>query len=308
MGSVAVMAWRPDELGSLTTKTAVVTGGNSGIGWHAARQLAAHGAAVTLACRNVESAEQAAGRIRALVPGAMVSVARLDLASLGSVAEFAEAFELPLDLLINNAGVMAPRRWTTTEDGFELQFGTNHLGHFALTGRLLPQLLAADEPRVVTVSSIAHRGGSAGVLLGNPADRYRPRAAYSESKLANLLFALELQRRSRANAGALVSTAAHPGIAATNLFASRSGMGANPLVRLLGAVLMPVLTQSAAAGANPILYAASAAVGGSYSGPQWLGETRGPVGPAKISAAGQDRSLAAQLWDLSEELTEVAYL
>ncbi|MCW2521681.1 MAG: short-chain dehydrogenase [Frankiales bacterium] len=302
------MAFGPDQLGLLTAKTAVVTGANSGIGWHTAYRLAEHGAAVTLACRNTAAGEQAAGRIRALVPGAVVSVASLDLASLESVAGFAERWQLPLDLLVNNAGVMAPPRWRATEDGFELQFGTNHLGHFALTGRLLPQLLSAERPRVVTVSSIVHKRGTAAVLLGNPADRYKPRAAYAESKLANLLFALELQRRSSAAGAPLVSAAAHPGVSATNLFASRSGMGANPVMRLLGSVVTPIFAQSAAAGANPSLYAASEAAGGSYSGPQWLGETRGPVGPASISATAADLGLAAQLWDLSQELTEVSYL
>jgi NAD(P)-dependent dehydrogenase (short-subunit alcohol dehydrogenase family) len=301
------MAWSPDELGLLTAKTAVVTGGNSGIGWQAAFRLAEHGAAVTLACRNLAAGEQAAARIRALAPGCVVAVAELDLASLTSVTAFARRWELPLDLLVNNAGVMAPSRWRATEDGFELQFGTNHLGHFALTGRLQPQLSAADQARVVTVSSIAHKRGSAGVLLGNPADRYKPRAAYAESKLANLLFALELQRRSSAAGLALESTAAHPGLAATNLFASPSGMGSNRLARFVGSMLTPIFTQSAAAGANPTLYAASTAGPGSYSGPQWLGETRGPVGPASVSRVAQDEGLAAQLWDLSEELTGVCY-
>jgi NAD(P)-dependent dehydrogenase (short-subunit alcohol dehydrogenase family) len=301
------MAWTPDELGLLTAKTAVVTGGNSGIGWQAAYRLAEHGAAVTLACRNVAAGEQAAARIRALAPGSVVAVAALDLAALASVADFAQRWELPLDLLVNNAGLMAPPRWQATADGFELQFGTNHLGHFALTGRLLPQLRAAEQARVVTVSSIVHKQGSAGVLLGNPADRYKPRAAYAESKLANLLFALELQRRAEAAGLALESTAAHPGLAATNLFASPSGMGANPLVRRVGLLLGPVFAQSAAAGANAVLYAASTAGPGTYSGPQWLGESRGPVGPASVSRIAQDEGLAAQLWDLSEELTGVSY-
>ena len=295
----------------LTAKTAVVTGGNSGIGWQAAYRLAEHGAAVTLACRDVAAGEQAAARIRALAPGCVVAVAALDLASLASVSEFARRWELPLDLLVNNAGVMAPPRWRATEDGFELQFGTNHLGHFALTGRLLPQLLTADRARVVTVSSIVHKQGSAGVLLGNPPDRYKPRAAYAESKLANLLFARQLQRRAHAAGMTLESTAAHPGLAATNLFTSPGGMGANPVVRRVGSLLAPLIAQSAAAGADAILYAASTAAPGSYSGPQWLGESRGPVGPASVSPIAQDQgdgSLAAQLWELSEELTEVSYL
>ena len=166
----------------------MVTGANSGIGWHTAAELARHGADVTLAVRNVDKGEAAAAKMREGATGA-VRVARLDLASLASVQEFAEAWDGPLGLLVNNAGLMAPPRYQATEDGFELQFGTNHLGHFALTGRLLPALLAAPAPRVVTVSSIAHHQGRADVVEGNPAERYNPAATYGNSKLANLLFA-----------------------------------------------------------------------------------------------------------------------
>jgi NAD(P)-dependent dehydrogenase (short-subunit alcohol dehydrogenase family) len=283
----------------------VVTGGNSGIGWHAAAAFARVGASVVLACRDTDKAGRAVDRIRALAPGADVSAAPLDLASLASVAAFAGSLDRPLDVLINNAGVMAPPKWRTTVDGFELQFGTNHLGHFALTGRLLPQLLAAPSARVVTISSLAHRGGTAGVLFGNPEQGYAPSAAYSESKLANLLFGLELQRRAAGTT--LTSTVAHPGVSATNLFLSKDGLGANPVLRGLGTVFGRIVFQSAAAGANPTLYAATDAEPGSYSGPQWLGESRGPVGPARIVPPGDDLSLAAQLWDLSTELTGVEY-
>ena len=299
------MAWNASQLGSFTARSVVVTGGNSGIGWHAAAAFARAGGSVVLACRNPDKAARAVERIRALAPGADVAAAPLDLASLASVAAFADSIDRPVDLLVNNAGVMAPPRWRATADGFELQFGTNHLGHFALTGRLLPNLLAAPAARVVTISSLAHRGGTAGVLFGNPEQGYGPTAAYSESKLANLLFGLELQRR--ATGSTLTSTVAHPGVSATNLFLSTDGLGANPLLRGLGTVFGRVVFQSAAAGANPTLYAATAAPPGSYSGPQWLGESRGPVGPARIVPPGDDLSLAAQLWDLSTELTGVEY-
>jgi NAD(P)-dependent dehydrogenase (short-subunit alcohol dehydrogenase family) len=301
------MAWKPSQLPSFAGKTVVVTGANSGIGWHTAAALAKRDAAVTLACRDVEKATRSADLIRALTPGSDVAVAQLDLASLASVEVFADAWSGRLDLLVNNAGVMAPPTWRATKDDFEVQFGTNHLGHFALTGRLLANLRSAVQPRVVTVSSLAHRSGDASVLFGNPKHGYQARHAYANSKLANMLFGLELQRRADQHGARLSSTMAHPGVAATNLFLSPDGMGANPVTRGLGAIFGRLVLQSAAAGANPTLYAAAVAAPGSYSGPQWPGELRGPAGPAQISVIGRDAELAAQLWDLSEELTGVTY-
>ncbi|MGZ6792331.1 MAG: SDR family NAD(P)-dependent oxidoreductase, partial [Mycobacteriales bacterium] len=277
------MSWKPTDLPDLTGRTAVVTGANSGIGVHTARELAAHGATVVLACRNVEAGRDAA----ATMPGT-TRVEALDLASQASVRAFAERWDGPLDLLVNNAGVMTPPRYRETEDGFELQYGTNHLGHVALTARLLPALLAAPAPRVVTVSSIAHHGGNRSVLEGNPEATYKPEPAYGNSKLANVLFARELHRRATAAGSHLTSTAAHPGISATELVADPNGMGANRLVRLAAPYVMPIIFQSAAAGANPSLYAATEAAPGSYTGPQWLRETRGPVGPARLSKHAQD--------------------
>ncbi|MGZ4487700.1 MAG: oxidoreductase [Nocardioides sp.] len=288
------MSWKPTDLPDLTGRTAVVTGANSGIGVHTARELAAHGATVVLACRNVEAGRDAA----ATMPGT-TRVEALDLASQASVRAFAERWDGPLDLLVNNAGVMTPPRYRETEDGFELQYGTNHLGHVALTARLLPALLAAPAPRVVTVSSIAHHGGNRSVLEGNPEATYKPEPAYGNSKLANVLFARELHRRATAAGSHLTSTAAHPGISATELVADPNGMGANRLVRLAAPYVMPIIFQSAAAGANPTLYAATEAAPGSYTGPQWLRETRGPVGPARLSKHAQDDALAAELWDKS---------
>jgi NAD(P)-dependent dehydrogenase (short-subunit alcohol dehydrogenase family) len=300
-------SWDVSQLPSFEGRSALVTGANSGIGLPTALALARRGAHVRLACRNPESGARAAEAIRAEVPGARLSVLQLDLASLASVAALADAWQGPLDLLVNNAGVMAPPAWRSTADGFELQFGTNHLGHFALTGRLLPALLAAPAARVVTVSSLRHRAGTAAVLQGNQRQGYRPQAAYGNSKLANLLFGLELQRRAVEHGTRLTSTVAHPGVSATNLMLAPDGMGANPIMRQGGRLLGRLLFQPPAAGALPSLYAASAAAPGSYSGPGGPGELRGRPGPARIQPAGRDRQLAAQLWDLSEELTGVHY-
>jgi NAD(P)-dependent dehydrogenase (short-subunit alcohol dehydrogenase family) len=299
--------WDVSQLPSFDGRSALVTGANSGIGLFTALELARRGAHVRLACRNPELGARAADTIRAEVPGAQLTVLRLDLASLASVAALAEAWQGPLDLLINNAGVMAPPDWRPTADGFELQFGTNHLGHFALTGRLLPALLAAPAARVVTVSSLRHRAGTAAVLQGNPRQGYRPQAAYGNSKLANLLFGLELQRRAVEHGAALTSTIAHPGVSATNLMLSPDGMGASAILRQGGKLIARLVFQPPAAGALPSLYAASAAAPGSYTGPSGPGELRGRPGPARIQPAGRDRRLATQLWDVSEELTGVRY-
>jgi len=300
------VSWTPDEIGDLSGTTALVTGANSGIGLVEARELARHGADVVLAVRNTDAGEAAAERIRATgVPGA-VRVERLDLASQASVHALAERFDGPLDLLVNNAGVMTPPRYRATSDGFELQFGTNHLGHFALTGLLMPHLLAAPAPRVTTVSSIAHHRGDGAVLEGNPATGYDTQVAYGRSKLANLLFAAELQRRATASGSRLTSTAAHPGISGTNLIASRDGMGATPLIGTLTQWVVRAIFPNPDQGAEAILYAATDAAPGSYSGPTGFRETRGPVGEAKLSPWAQDETLAGRLWERSEELTGVS--
>ncbi len=292
----------PDDLPDLSGTRAVVTGANSGIGFHTAFALADHGAEVVLACRNTEAAHQAAKKLPA---GALVE--ELDLASQTSVRSFVDRFEGPLDVLVNNAGVMTPPKYRETEDGHELQFGTNHLGHFALTGLLLPALLAAPRPRVVTVASVAHHRGDESVLEANPETSYDARKAYGNSKLANVLFARELHRRTTEVGSALVSAGAHPGVAATNLVGSHEGMGANWLVRRTAPFFMPLLFQSSAAGANPTLYAATYAEPGSYVGPTSLGESRGRLGHAKLSRHAANDDLAAKLWTLSEEKTGVHY-
>ncbi len=305
------MRWTPDQIGDLTGTTALVTGANSGIGFVEALQLARHGAGVVLAVRNTAAGDEAAARIRSAPPANGIAasgnlrVEWLDLASLESVHELAERVDGPLDLLVNNAGVMAPPHRRTTTDGFELQFATNHLGHFALTGLLVPRLLEAPAPRVTTVSSIAHHRGDGRVVDGNPEDGYDPRTSYGQSKLANLLFALELQRRATASGSALTSTAAHPGVTNTRLVVSRDGMGANPLIRGLAPLVMRVAVPGPARGAEAVLYAATVAEPGSYSGPTGPGETRGAVGPATRSRWADDEALAAVLWERSEELTGI---
>lgn len=296
------MTWNPSDMPDLTGTTAIVTGANSGIGLVAARELAAHGASVVLACRNVESGAEAAATM-----AGSPRVEKLDLSSQESIRDFAERWDGPIDLLVNNAGVMTPPKYRETEDGHELQFGTNHLGHFALTGRVLPSLLAARAPRVVTIASVAHHNGDASVVDGNPEATYKPQPAYGNSKLANVLFARELHRRLVEAGSPLTSTAAHPGVSATGLVADPNGMGSNRLVRATAPYFMPILFQSAAAGANPTLYAATLAEPGSYTGPQRLRETRGPVGPARLSRYARDEQLGRSLWEISESKTGVSF-
>jgi NAD(P)-dependent dehydrogenase (short-subunit alcohol dehydrogenase family) len=292
------MAWTAADLTDLTGTTAIVTGANNGIGFHTARELAAHGADVVLACRNVAAGEEAASKM----PG-RTRVEKLDLASQASVADFAARWEGRLDLLINNAGVMQPPTYRTTEDGHELMFGTNHLGHYALTARLLPALQTSSAPRVVTVASIAHHGGDERVVEGNPQQYYKAGRDYAQSKLANVLFFQELNRRAQASGSTLVSTAAHPGIAATHLVASPEGMGANRFIRTFAAPLLPLVFQSAERGADPTLFAATVGEPGSYTGPQRMNESRGPIGNAKLSTHAKDPELAKRLWSRTEELT-----
>jgi NAD(P)-dependent dehydrogenase (short-subunit alcohol dehydrogenase family) len=290
------VSWTEKDLPDLSGRTAIVTGANSGIGFHTAKHFAGHGAHVVLACRNTEAGRDAAAKIQG-----STEVSELDLASLESVRRFAERTDRPVDVLVNNAGVMTPPRYRETVDGFELQYGTNHLGHVALTARLLPRLLEAPAPRVVAVASVAHHAGDESVLEGNPEPTYRPNPAYGNTKLANLLFARELQRRATAAGSTLTATAAHPGVAATGLVSSRDGMGAFAPIRWTAPIWTKIIFQSALAGARPVMYAATDAEPGSYTGSTWLGEWRGPVGPARLSRFAQDDALAAKLWDLSLE-------
>ena len=294
--------WTAADLPDLSGSTAVVTGATSGIGREAAVALAEHGARVVLAVRNTDAGEELAREL----PGTH-AVVRLDLSSLASVRDCAQRVEEPVDLLVNNAGVMTPPRRRITDDGFELQFQTNHLGHFALTGLLLPRLLETPAPRVTTISSLAHRSGNREVVDGNLTGGYNPQTAYGNSKLANLLFSLELQRRAEAAGSPLTSTAAHPGVTATNLVASPDGMGSIPLLGPLSRPFTRLLLPGARQGAEATLYAATVAAPGSYTGPTGLRETRGPVGPAALSPLARDADLAAALWRVSEEHTGVRY-
>ena len=290
--------WDSNDIPDQAGRRVIVTGANSGIGFHAARALTDRGARVTLAVRDVTKGEEAARRI----PGE-TDVRHLDLADLDSVRAFAEGWEEPLDLLVDNAGIMAPP-YRTTAQGFESQFGTNHLGHFALAGRLLPRLLETALPRVVTVSSGAHRMGKMRFDDLQSEQSYKPWRAYGQSKLANLLFCFELQRRAD-NAGSnLISVAAHPGYAATNLQTGTSSR----LQDLVMGVLNKVVAQSAEAGALPTLMAATADLpGAAYVGPSGPGEARGHPHLVGASDAATDAQTAARLWSVSEELTGVTF-
>ncbi|WP_340377891.1 oxidoreductase [Streptomyces sp. SS7] len=288
-------AWSVADLPDLTGRTVIVTGANSGIGFTATQALAGAGAHVVLAVRDPERGRAAAARV-----SGSTEVRRLDLADLSSVREFAADWAgAPLHTLINNAGVMmVPRE--STADGFERQFGTNHLGHFALTNLLLP----AVTDRVVTVASGAHRWGGAVIHFDDPNLRagYTPQRAYAQSKLANLLFTLELQRRLAASGSAVRALAAHPGYSATNL----QSHAASPLARVFMRVGNALFAQDDRAGALPTLYAATQDLpGASYVGPDGLAEMRGAPTLVGRSAAASDAEAARRLWTLSEELTGV---
>jgi NAD(P)-dependent dehydrogenase (short-subunit alcohol dehydrogenase family) len=304
--------WTTEDIPDQNGRTALVTGANSGLGLQTAKALAAAGAAVILACRDLDRGERARDRIAAAAPGATVELLELDLADLAAVERAAgvvTARPEPLDLLVNNAGVMAPPR-RETKDGFELQFGTNHLGHFALTGRLIEKLLAAPAPRVVTVSSLAHRVGSIDFEDLNWERGYSRWPAYGRSKLANLLFTLELSRRADAAGTSLVAAAAHPGYASTNVQSNGPGMGRlGPLAWPLMKVANLVLAQSDEMGALPTLYAATApgVEGDDYYGPDGIGEQRGHPKRVGRTSRAADGDVAARLWGVSEELTGVSF-
>ena len=287
--------WTPADLPSLDGMTAIVTGANSGIGLAAARELAGAGARVVLAVRNTGKGDEAAASI-----GGTTEVRELNLADLASVREFAGGFEGDVDLLINNAGVMAVPE-SRTANGFEMQIGTNHLGHFALTNLLLPQVTG----RVVTVSSTAHGMGKIDLDDLNWEKRgYERWRAYGQSKLANLLFTLELQRRLAEADSAVIAVAAHPGYAATNL----QGHTGSRIQGLLMKISNKLIAQSDEQGAWPTLYAATADIaGGAYVGPGGLRESRGHPKLVGRSSAANDADTARGLWELSEQLTGVTF-
>jgi NAD(P)-dependent dehydrogenase (short-subunit alcohol dehydrogenase family) len=304
------MTWSIADIPPQKGRRAVITGATGGLGHETALALAAAGADVLVTGRTAEKGRIAIERIQRAVPAAKVQFESLDLASLASIRAFAAATIAngqPLDLLINNAGVMDLPTRRLTEDGFEMQFGTNHLSHFALTGLLLPLLRKAQAPRVVNVSSLAHRGGKIDFDNLQGERKYRPWAAYQQSKLANLLFTFELQRRSDAHGWGLMSNAAHPGYARTDLIPNGPGSGG---LKGLGAkILGSFMSHSAAEGAQPTLFAATSgkAAPSGYYGPNGFYELKGPVAPAAIFPQAKDEAVAAKLWEVSERLTGVKW-
>jgi NAD(P)-dependent dehydrogenase (short-subunit alcohol dehydrogenase family) len=305
--------WTADRMGDLSGKTVIVTGANSGLGYEAAREFAMHGASVVLACRNVDRGTEAGERIRDDAPDVPLTVIGLDLADLSSVREFAANFTDThdgLNILCNNAGVMAIPR-SETADGFETQFGVNHLGHFALTGLLMDHLRETDgESRVVTQSSGLHENGTIDFDDLQSEDVYDKWDAYGQSKLANVLFAYEFQRRLRgAGVEDVTSVACHPGYAATNL-QKRGPEQAGSTLRLAGMKAANALVaQDAEAGALPLLYAATAPdiAGGEYIGPGGFMNMRGHPEPQRSSERSYDEETAERLWKVSAELTGVSY-
>ncbi|WP_324784266.1 oxidoreductase [Streptomyces sp. H51] len=294
----------PDQSG----RTAVVTGANGGLGYVTARELARRGARVVLACRSEARGRAAAGRIAVEVPGAAVECARLDLADLRSVREFADGFRHDrLDLLVNNAGLMA-LPYGTTADGFETQFGVNHLGHFALTGLLAPVLLATPGARVVTVSSLMHALANIDIRDLNSERRYHRWLAYARSKTANLLFTHELARRFAAHHADVVAAAAHPGYAATGLQTAGPRMAGRRTAERIVTLGNRLFAQSAEAGALPVLYAATApgVRPDSFTGPSFA-MWRGAPAPSWRAPWTVDDATGERLWAASERLTGVSY-
>jgi NAD(P)-dependent dehydrogenase (short-subunit alcohol dehydrogenase family) len=310
--------WKVTDIQSQAGKRVLVTGANSGIGYHAALALARKGAQVVLACRDQNRGEEAMAHLQAASPGVQAELAILDLASLASVREFVRrefALQRPLHTLINNAGVMAPPKRLETADGFELQFGTNVLGHFALTALLMPALtLAADtspeRPRILTIASVAHKRGQLDFDDLQSVGNYSPMRAYRQSKLADLMFAFELDRRLRAAGSRVMSVAAHPGVANTNLFQSGERAAIERSIRSLAGHVIGIFLNSDRAGALPTLYAATApeVKDGGYCGPQGFLEIRGDtVGEASVAKPAQDAAAAGRLWRVMEELTGVRF-
>jgi len=288
-------------------KTAVITGSNSGVGFQAARELARAGCSVILACRDIGKAEAARTRISGELPQAKVEVAALDLADLKSIRHFTKNFLASgrsLDLLINNAGVMALPRRKTTVDGYEMQFGTNHLGHFALTLELLPAIFNAPLGRIVTVSSLAHRGAQIRFEDLSWEKNYNPWRAYRQSKLANLLFGMELQRRLVRSGSKAISVIVHPGVANTNLTANGPASNSK-LLQIIFKPLGALLLQPEEQGAWPTLRAAtdSEVRGGTYYGPANFFEWRGNPVEVKAEKQAYDEALSGKLWEVSEKLT-----
>ncbi|MDB5589386.1 MAG: NADP-dependent 3-hydroxy acid dehydrogenase YdfG [Devosia sp.] len=299
------------DIPNQTGKTAIVTGATGGLGYETARMLAGAGAKVILAGRNAEKGGDALRRIRALHPKADIAFESVDLGNLASIAAFGVRMNgqlTQLDLLVNNAGVMTPPTRKTTSDGFELQFGTNHLGHFALTGQLLPLLIAAHGARVVTISSGAAHLGRIDFDNLQSEQAYRPMRSYGASKLANLLFSREFQRRSDVNGWGIVNANAHPGYARTDLIAN--GPGTMTGIAAIGTSLMErFLSQNAADGALPTVKAATAPDVRplDYFGPDGFMQMKGAPAIVQPPRRAKDDAVAKRLWEASEQLTGVRY-
>jgi NAD(P)-dependent dehydrogenase (short-subunit alcohol dehydrogenase family) len=298
--------WTTADIPDQSGRVAIVTGANTGLGFHTAAALADKGAHVVLAVRNLDKGKDAVDKIKADSPNAVVALQQLDLTSLEAIREAAEEIKAAhqrIDLLINNAGVM----WTpkdTTKDGFELQFGTNHLGHFTFDGLLLERLLPVEGSRVVTVSSQGHRTGRINFDDLQSERKYGRHAAYAQSKLANLMFTYELQRRLTAKGAPTIAVAAHPGGSNTELTRNVPGVVRAPLEAVWGLV-----TQGADMGALPTLRAATDpdVQGGQYYGPDGIGEQRGHPKLVESSKRSHDEAVQRRLWEVSEELTGVSY-
>jgi NAD(P)-dependent dehydrogenase (short-subunit alcohol dehydrogenase family) len=307
------MSFNEDDIPNLAGNTALVTGATGGLGFEMARMLAGAGARVIVAGRNAKKGADALARIRAISPKADIIFEQVDLGSLGSITDFGARMRAtgnPIDILINNAGVMTPPRRKITSDGFELQFGTNHLGHFALTGQLLPLLATAKAPRVVSISSGAANFGR--IDFGNlqAEQHYRPTPAYNQSKLANLLFARHLQRMSDRNGWNLVSVAAHPGFAPRTDLISNGPGELRGLKRVLHALLHTFASHDATGGAMPAILAATGrdVQKLDYFGPSKMKEFKGPPGPARLPVRAKDDQVAQRLWEVSEKLTGITYV
>jgi len=299
--------WSTEDISDQSGRTAVVTGANSGLGLVTTRELARAGARVIMAVRSTQKGESAAAEIRREAPDAKLDVRSLDLSSLESIQSFASDLDLgtgELDLLINNAGIMMTP-YQTTHDGFELQFGTNHLGHFALTGLLLDRVQAAGAGRVITLSSLEHKSGHIEFDDLQLKNGYAPRKAYQQSKLANAVFGVELDRRLRAAGSPAISVLAHPGYSDTNLQTT----GPTGPMKAILKVGNKLLAQGAEQGALPTLYAATApgVDGGDYYGPDGFMEMRGKPTHVDVIPEASDPEVAKRLWEASEELTGVRY-
>nr|WP_312292556.1 oxidoreductase [Clostridium chromiireducens] len=302
--------WTSTDITSQKGRSVVITG-TGGIGYETALEMTRAGAEVIMAGRNKDKGEEAIRKIKKINPNGNIRFEKLDLADLASIKVFGERIRSQiksLDILINNAAVMAPPKRLVTKDGFELQMGTNYFGHFALTAHMLPLLKKGNKPRVITLSSVAHLSGVMNFDDLQAEHNYKPMVTYSQSKLACLMFAFELQRKSDAAGWGISSMSAHPGISRTELIPN--GAGKNSASGIIRRLFGPILFQPAAHGAWPSLYAATAenATGGTYYGPSKMNETRGYPKIAKIAPQAMDVEVASKLWEESEKLTNTKFI